>query len=202
MSPSAINPRQSGGDVDGIATCEQRARRRSRDRHRKGDREGGPDQGRPERFSSTLNSNSVIPAEERSAPRGWWLSKLDINGAQKHRLEHTTVIGEMAMRLAEGGDDLRHLQTEHAVRVGERGPVTALVALVSFGRVRPDLDALPGKRRPIAGTAHGARHPEAPATDPVHDRRAREVVVGARPASYGWARGFARGRAPEGRKPR
>ena len=64
------------------------------------------------------------------------------HGAQKDGLESTTVISEMAMRLAEGRDNLRYLKTEHSVRVSERGPMTPLVALVSFSRVRPDLDAL------------------------------------------------------------
>ena len=34
------------------------------------------------------------------------------------------------MRLAEGRDDLRHLQPEHTVRTGERGAVAMRVALM------------------------------------------------------------------------
>ncbi len=85
------------------------------------------------------------------------------------------------MRLAKGGDDLRHLKTEHPVRVRERGPMTLRVSLVPFGRVRPDLDALTRKRDPIACAAYGPTHPEAAATDPIHDRRAKAVVVGPAP---------------------
>ena len=99
-------------------------------------------------------------------------------GTQKDGFEVATVIGEVTMRLAKGGDDLRHLKTEHPVRVSERGPVTVRVSLVPFGGMRPDLDTLPRKRGPIARAASGARHPEAAATDPIHARRAREVVVG------------------------
>src|SRR5262245_447584 len=82
------------------------------------------------------------------------------------------------MRLAEDGNDLRHLETELAVLVGERGPMTLRLMLLSFGRVRPDLDALPGERSPIACAAYGAAHPEAALADAIHDRRALAVVVG------------------------
>ena len=99
-------------------------------------------------------------------------------GTQKYCLEVTTVIGEVTMRLAKGRNDLRHLKTERPARVGERGSMTMRVSLVSFGRVRPDLDALPRKRSSVARAAHGARHPEAPAADPRNDRRAPQVVVG------------------------
>ena len=51
------------------------------------------------------------------------------------------------------------------------------LVLLPFGRVRPDLDALPGKRSPVACAAYGAAHPEATLADPVHDRRAFAVVV-------------------------
>src|SRR5262249_22520679 len=78
------------------------------------------------------------------------------HGAQENGFEFAAVIGEMAMRLAEEGNDLRHLQTELAVLVGERGPVTLRLVLLPFGRVRPNLDALPGERSPVACAAHGA----------------------------------------------
>src|SRR5262245_39544023 len=109
------------------------------------------------------------------------VSRARHQGTQKDGLESTAVIGEVTMRLAKGGNDLRHLETEHTVRVGERGPMTMRVSLVPFGRVRPDLNALPRERGSVAGAAHGACHPEAAATDPFHDRRVREVVVGTAP---------------------
>ena len=37
------------------------------------------------------------------------------HGTQKDRFEVTADIGEVAMRLAKRGDDLRHLKTEHPV---------------------------------------------------------------------------------------
>src|SRR6478736_6612993 len=86
------------------------------------------------------------------------------------------------MRLAEDGNDLRHLETERPVLVGERGAMTLRFVLLPFGRVRPDLDALPGKWGPIACAAYGATHPETPLADPIHDRRALAVVV--RPARH------------------
>src|SRR3954466_13297204 len=106
-------------------------------------------------------------------------------GAAHHRpqedgFEFTAVIGEVTVRLAEDRNDLRHLEPELAVLVGERGAMTLRLVLLPLGRVRPDLDALPGKRRPVAGAEHGPAHPEAALADPLHDRRALAVVV--RPA--------------------
>src|SRR6188474_152918 len=100
------------------------------------------------------------------------------HGTQKHGFEFTTVIGEVTVRLAEDGNNLRHLETERTVLVGERGSMTLRLVLLPFGRVRPNLDALPGKRSPVAGAAYGATHPEAALADPIHDRRALAVVVG------------------------
>src|SRR6187200_1292125 len=82
------------------------------------------------------------------------------------------------MRLAKDRNNLRHLKTERAVLVGERSPMTALVFLPPFGRVRPNLDALPGERSPVARAAHGATHPEATLANTFHDRRAFAVVIG------------------------
>src|SRR5262245_14281652 len=82
------------------------------------------------------------------------------------------------MRLAKDGNDLRYLETERPVLVGERGAMTLRFVLPPFGRVCPDLDALPGERGPIAGAAYGARHPETALADPIHDRCALAVVVG------------------------
>src|SRR3954463_5879247 len=57
---------------------------------------------------------------------------------QKDGFEFTAVIGEMTMRLTKDRHNLRHLKTELTVLVGERGPMTALVFLPPFGRVRPN----------------------------------------------------------------
>src|SRR6478609_10182242 len=90
------------------------------------------------------------------------------HGTQKDGLEFTAVIGEVTVRLAEDGNDLRHLEPELAVLVGERGAMALRLVLLAFGRVGPDLDALPGHRSPVAGAAHGAAHPEAALADPLH----------------------------------
>src|SRR5262245_19490293 len=82
------------------------------------------------------------------------------------------------MRLAEDGNNLRHLKTERPVLVGERGAMTLRLMLLSFGRVRPNLDALPGEWSPVTCTAYGTTHPKATLADPIHDRRALAVVVG------------------------
>src|ERR1700704_3730249 len=82
------------------------------------------------------------------------------HGTQKDGREFTAVIGKVTMRLAKDGNDLRHLQTEHPVLVGERGPMTLRFVLLPFGRVRPDLDALVGQRSPVACAAYAATHPE------------------------------------------
>jgi hypothetical protein len=84
----------------------------------------------------------------------------------------------VTVRLAEDRNNPRHLETERAVLVGERGPMALRLVLLPFGRVRPNLDALPGKRSPVAGAAHGATHPEATLADPIHGRRALAVIVG------------------------
>src|SRR6266850_6987050 len=93
------------------------------------------------------------------------------HGTQKDGFEFTTVIGKVTMRLAKDGNDLRHLKTERPVLVGERGSMTLRLVLLPFGRVRPNLDALPGKRSAVAGAAHGAAHPETTLADPIHHRR-------------------------------
>src|SRR5262245_20397928 len=82
------------------------------------------------------------------------------------------------MRLAKDGNNLRHLETERPVLVGDRGAMTLRLMLLSFDRVRPNLDALPGERSSVACAAYGATHPEATLADPIHDRRALAVVVG------------------------
>src|SRR5258708_20179230 len=57
--------------------------------------------------------------------------------------------------------------------------MTLRLMLLPFGRMRPDLDALPGKRSSVACAAYGATHPEATLADPIHGRRALAVIVGA-----------------------
>src|ERR1043165_7993013 len=94
------------------------------------------------------------------------------HGTQEDGFKLTAVVGEMTVRLAEERNNLRHLKPELAVLVGERGSMTLRLVFLPFGRVRPNLDALPGKRSPIACAAHGARHPEATLADPLHGRRA------------------------------
>src|SRR3954453_4372417 len=101
---------------------------------------------------------------------------------QKDGFEFTAVVGEVTMRLAEDGNNLRHLETELAVLISERGSMTLRLVLLPFGRVRPNLDALAGKWSPIACAAYGARHREATFADPIHDRGALAVVV--RPAGH------------------
>src|SRR5262249_5499965 len=96
------------------------------------------------------------------------------------------VIGEVTVRLTEDGNDLRHLETELTVLVGERGSVTLRFVLLSFCRVRPNLDALPREWGPVACAAYGAAHPEATLANPIHDRRALAVVVG--PTRHGRGR--------------
>src|SRR3954470_6339077 len=81
------------------------------------------------------------------------------DGTQKHGFEFTAVIGEVTMRLAKDRNDLRHLKTERSVLVGERGSMTVRLVLLPFGRVRPDLDALPSERNSVACTAYCPRHP-------------------------------------------
>src|SRR5262249_25139388 len=93
-------------------------------------------------------------------------------------LELTAVIGEVPMRLAKEGNDLRHLETELAVLISERGPMALRLVLLPFGRVRPNLDALSGERSPAAGAPHGAARPETTLARPVHDLRALDVIVG------------------------
>src|SRR6201991_3472975 len=100
------------------------------------------------------------------------------HGTQKDGFEFTAVIGEVTMRLAKDRNNLRHLETELTVLVGERGAMTLRLVLLPFSCVRPNLDALPGKRSPVACAAYGATHPETTLADPLHDRRALAVVIG------------------------
>src|SRR3954463_4396146 len=88
---------------------------------------------------------------------------------EKDRFEFAAVVGEMTMRLAEDRNDLRHLETESAVLVGERSAMTLRLMFLPFGRVRPNLNALAVQRSAVAGAAHGAAHPEAAVADPIHD---------------------------------
>ena len=57
------------------------------------------------------------------------------------------------------------------------------ITLVAFGRMRPNLNALPCQRRAVACAQDLAGHPEAAPADPVNHRRAGAVIVG--PAAHG-----------------
>src|SRR4051794_38209010 len=48
---------------------------------------------------------------------------------QEHGFEFTAVISEVTVRLAEDRNNLRHLEPERAVLVGERGAVTLRLVL-------------------------------------------------------------------------
>jgi hypothetical protein len=82
-----------------------------------GGHKGGPDQGRlrqshpfvPNSRSSRLEDEVRL---EALTPH---------HGTEKDGFEFAAVIGEVTMRLAEDRNDLRHLETELAVLVGERG---------------------------------------------------------------------------------
>ncbi|KKL79792.1 hypothetical protein LCGC14_2011260 [marine sediment metagenome] len=73
-----------------------------------------------------------------------------IPGACHHRpqengFELCAVMGEMAMGLPEGRHDLRHLEAEYTVGIGQGRAMALGVALMPFGCMGPDLDALIGK---------------------------------------------------------
>src|SRR4051812_21792116 len=105
------------------------------------------------------------------------------HGTEKDGFEFPAVVGEMTMRLAEDRNDLRHLETEPAVLVGERSAMTLRLMFLPFRRVRPNLNALAAQRSAVACAAHGATHPEAAAVaDAIHDCRALAVIV--RPARH------------------
>lgn len=104
------------------------------------------------------------------------------------------------MRLTKSRNDLRHLEPKVARCVGQRGPMTMRITFMSFGGVRPNLNALPRKWCAIAGTTHSARHPKTATANAIHDRGARQIIVG--PAPHCWRRGKAlsKGRARKARR--
>ncbi len=106
------------------------------------------------------------------------IARTGYDGAQKDGLEIAAVIGQVTVGLAKGGHDLRHLQPEHAVGVGEGGAVALRVAFVALGGMGSDLDALSGQRHAVAAVPHDARHPEAAAADLCDDGGAGTIVVG------------------------
>src|SRR6185295_4169440 len=61
------------------------------------------------------------------------------HGTEKDGFEFTAVIGEVTMRLAKDGNNLRHLETKRPVLVGQRRSMTLRLVFLPFGRVRPDL---------------------------------------------------------------
>src|SRR5262245_8668331 len=142
---------------------------------RKWQLQGRPRSGSPSPISSFPTRSGRLKDEVRLEAGLFCASH---HGTQKDGFEFTAVIGEVAVRLAKDRNDLRHLQPELAVLVGERGPMTLRLVLLPFGRVRPNLNALPGKRSPVACAAYGATHPETTLADPIHNRRALAVIVG------------------------
>ena len=92
------------------------------------------------------------------------------------------VIGQVAVRLAEGRNDLRHFQPENSVFIRQRRPVARPVAFIALGRVRPYLNALAGKRLAVPRLTYGALNPKPAAADPLYDGRVRLVVI--RPATH------------------
>ena len=85
------------------------------------------------------------------------------------------------MSLTERRNNLRHLEAELSICVGQSGTVALRVTFVPFGGVRPDLYALVSKRRSIACTPNCASHPEATTTDAIHYGCAHAVIVGSAP---------------------
>ena len=57
------------------------------------------------------------------------------HGTEKDGFEFAAVVGEVAMRLAEDRNDLRHLETEPAVLVGERRAMALRLVFLPFRRV-------------------------------------------------------------------
>ncbi len=195
------NPCESGRYVDRIAPRDAAGSPLQRRSARKQRTQGRPRSGSPGPLSWPLfPTRSDRLKDEVRLEAGVFCAPHQ--RTQKDGLEFTTVIGEVTMRLAKDGNDLRHLKTELPVRVSERGPMTLRVSLLPFGRVRPNLDALPGKRSPVACAAHGA------ASSRSHRRRSDPRSARPcgscwpRPASNGSVRGLARGRATGAPKPR
>ncbi len=99
--------------------------------------------------------SEVRPAPARNAPQARPLRALH-HGAQEDGLEAAAVEARWPWGWPKIGHDLRHLEPEAAVLVGERGAVALRLMLLTFRRMRPDLDALARKRCSVAG---GARCP-------------------------------------------
>ena len=102
QEPEADDARKSGHDVNGIAPCEQRARRCSGERHGKGDRKGSPDDDVPER-PHAVGANSVRPVGGRSAPPGWCRSSSASRDAERRfRIHHCHRRGDHAVGQRQG----------------------------------------------------------------------------------------------------
>ena len=97
--------------------------------------------------------------------------------AKEDRLEVTAVIGEMAMWLAEGRDDLWHFQAEDAFVVRQCGAVALRITLITFGGVRPNLNPHVFEQSAVCRSAHRARHPKPTAANAFHDRGTGQVIV-------------------------
>ena len=192
MKPSPTIPANRGRDVDRTAPFKLRARRRGGERHANSGREGDPDQGELDQSPTVRLQRDQTGSRTKCASRLVSLT-LGITGRRNTVLRFTAVIGEMTMRLAEHGNDLRHLETELPFASVRVAPYFLRVVLLPFGGVRPDLDALPRERCPVAGSANGARHPKTTPADPIDDGRALAVVVGAAGHRIGRCEAFGAG---------
>lgn len=76
--------------------------------------------------------------------------------AQENGFKVAAVISQMRMRLTKGRDDLRHLETEDAVLIGQGRAMAVGIAFMAFGCMGPDLDALTCQRRAVTGPSDGA----------------------------------------------
>src|SRR4051794_20399679 len=83
---------------------------------------------------------------------------------EKDGFEFTAVVGEMTMRLAEDRNDLRHLETEPAVLVGERSAMT--LRLMSCAP-KSECAGRPAERRRLRGArCHSSRSRRRCRSDP------------------------------------
>lgn len=111
------DPRQTGHDVDRLPPFKERAECRGSDRHCYDDDYGKPDQ------ADLKSSHAVEAVEPLDRLKNKVCLKTLIFGArhygtEKDGFKFATVVGQVTMRLAEGGNDLRHFKTKMAVLVG------------------------------------------------------------------------------------
>lgn len=96
----------------------------------------------------------------------------------------------MPVRLAKGRHNLWHIHVENPVVVGQCGTMAVQVALMALGCVRPNLDALTGKRLTVTGTAHSPCHHESATAYPLHDWYTRAIIVGSTAHGTCWLDGL------------